>query len=327
MIRRREFITGLGGAAAAWPLAARAQRPVMPVIGFLNAGTAPARAHFVAAFRQGLKELGYIDGENVTLEYRWAEDQLDRMSVLAADLVRRQANVIVTGSSEAITRAAKAAATTIPIVFVTDRDPVKAGFVASLNRPGGNATGVSYLSGFLAQKRLGLLRELAPLAATVGVLINMEDAPPDTVKELETAATITGQTIEFFHASTGPDMEAAFGRLLQKRPDALLLVNSTLFFSRHVQVLTLATRLGIPAIFTGREYSEAGGLMSYGTNIADAYRQAGVLAARILKGEKPADLPVLQATKFEFVINLQTAKILGISIPPMLLALADVVIE
>jgi len=327
MIRRREFITGLGGAAAAWPLAARAQRPVMPVIGFLNAGTAPARAHFVAAFRQGLKELGYIDGENVTLEYRWAEDQLDRMSVLAADLVRRQANVIVTGSSEAITRAAKAAATTIPIVFVTDRDPVKAGFVASLNRPGGNATGVSFLSEILAEKRLGLLHELAPLAATVGVLINIDDTYLDTAKELETAATITGQTIEFFHASTGPDMEAAFGRLLQKRPDALLLVNSTLFFSRRVQVVTLATRLGIPTIFTSREYAEAGGLMSYGANIADTYRQVGVLAGRILKGEKPADLPVQQATKFEFVINLQTAKILGISIPPTLRALADEVIE
>jgi putative ABC transport system substrate-binding protein len=250
------------------------------------------------------------------------------MSVLAADLVRRQkANVIVTGSSAAILRATKAATTTMPIVFVTGSDPVRDGLVASLNRPGGNATGVSYLSDLLAQKRLGLLHELAPLAATVGVLINIEDAPPDTAKELETAATITGQTIEFFHASTGPDMEAAFGRLLQKRPDALLLVSATLFFSRRVQVVTLATRLGIPAIFAAREYAEAGGLMSYGANITDAYRQAGVLAGRILKGEKPADLPVLQAAKFEFVINLQTARILGISIPPTLLALATEIIE
>ena len=326
MIKRRELITLLGGAAA-WPLVARAQQRAMPVIGFLNAGAAPARAHEVAALRQGLKELGYIEGQNVTLEYRWAEDQLDRMSVLAADLVRRQANVIVTGSSDAIFRAAKAATTTIPIVFVTASDPVTAGLVASLNRPGGNATGVSVLSNFLAQKRLGLLHELAPWAATVGVLINMEDTPPDMAKELETAATITGQTIEFFHASTGPDMEAAFGRLLQKRPDALLLVSSTLFFSRRVQVVTLATRLGIPTIFSGREYAEAGGLMSYGANIADTYRQVGVLAGRILRGEKPADLPVQQATKFEFVINLQTAKILGISIPPTLRALADEVIE
>ena len=308
-INRRETITLLGGAAASWPIVARAQRPVMPVIGFLNAGAAPARAHEVAALRQGLKELGYIDGEKVTLEYRWAEDQLDRMSVLAADLVgssrlvRRQANVIVTGSSDAIFRAAKAATTTIPIVFVTASDPVTTGLVASLNRPGGNATGVSVLSNSLAQKRLGLLHELAPLAATVGVLINMEDTPPDMAKELETAATITGQTIEFFHASTGPDMEAAFGRLLQKRPDALLLVSSTLFFSRRVQVVTLATRLGIPTIFSGREYAEAGGLMSYGANIADAYHQVGVLAGRILRGEKPADLPVQQATKFETVDN------------------------
>src|SRR6516162_7516096 len=309
MIRRREFITLLGGAAA-WPVAARAQRPAMPVIGFLNAGAATARAYEVAALRQGLKELGYIEGQNVTIEYRWAEDQLDRMSVLAADLVRRQPNVIVTGSSEAVLRAAKAATTTIPIVFVTSSDPVRAGLVASLNRPGGNATGVSFLSEILAEKRLGLLHELAPLAATVGVLINIDDTYLDTAKELETAATITGQTIEFFHANTGPAMEAAFGRLLQKRPDALLLISSTLFFSRHVQVLTLATRLGIPTIFSGREYAEAGGLMSYGANIADAYHQVGVLAGRILRGEKPADLPVQQATKFEFVINLQTAKIL-----------------
>ena len=204
-MNRRETITLLGGAAA-WPLPVLAQPRAMPVIGFLNAGAAPARAHEVAALRQGLKELGYIEGQNVTIEYRWAEDQLDRMSVLAADLVRRQANVIVTRSSDAIFRAAKAATTTIPIVFVTASDPVRAGLVASLNRPGGNATGVSFLSEILAEKRLGLLHELAPLAATVGVLINMEDAPPDTVKELETAATITGQTIEFFHANTGPDI-------------------------------------------------------------------------------------------------------------------------
>jgi putative ABC transport system substrate-binding protein len=305
-MHRRSFLTLLGTSAAAWPLATRTQQRGMPVVGFLNAGTASERAHFVAAFRLGLKEHGYVEGENVTLESRWAEDQLDRMPALAADLVRRQPNVIVSGTTLQITRAAKDATRTIPIVFVSANDPVQAGLVASFNRLGGNATGVYYLTTLLAEKRLGLLRQLAPSATTVAVLMDPNVGTPEaTTSELQGAARVTGQTIAIFQTRTGREIEAAFAQLMQKRPDALLLVNSTQFFSRRVQIATLANRLGVPTILTAREYAEAGGLMSYGAHRGrlsagrrlcrthpqgrQAFRPAGGAANQIRARYQPAD--------------------------------------
>jgi len=331
-VKRREFVTLLGGATLAWPLAARAQQPAMPVVGFLNAGSPSARAHLLKAFQQGLNEAGYVENQNVAVEYRWADEQVDLLSVLAADLVRRQVSVIVTpGSSTAPDAAfgvARAATATIPIIFGVAGDPVKNGLVASLNRPGGNATGVYYLSTSLAEKRLGLLRKLAPTAAVVAVLVNPND--PDALsatKEVQVAADTLGQKTEFVYAGNTGEIDSVFATLAQNRANAFLLMPDTLFFGQRVKIVTLANRLAIPAIFTSREYAETGGVMSYGTDLADVYRRVGGYAGRVLKGAKPADLPVELSAKFEFIINIRSTKALGLDVPPTLLAIADEVIE
>ena len=322
-IGRREFITLLGGAAAAWPLAARAQQPAMPVIGFLGSST-PAR--YLTAFRQGLHEAGYVEGQNVAIEYRWAQDQPDRLPELAADLVRRRVTVIAADTLSSIV--AKAATTTIPIVYHGGGDPLKLGLVASLNRPGGNVTGVTFVVAELGAKQLGLLHELQPGAVRVGVLIDPNYAPSQSfVSDVQAAALPIGKQIEVLEAPTGRDIDTVFARLAQKPIDALLVGPGPLINSRLVQLATLAARHTLPAIANTRGFPEAGLLMSYGTSITDAYRQAGVYTGRILKGEKPADLPVIQSSKFEFVINLNTAKAFGLSFQPGLLAIADEVIE
>ena len=326
-MRRREFISLLGSAAA-WPLTARAQQ--MPVIGFLHSASAAAFADLVAAFRKGLSESGYVDGQNVAIEYRWAEGRNERLPALAAELVRRRAAVIVTPVSTAATLAAKAATATIPIVFVIGADPVKIGLVASLNRPGGNATGISDVGVELGAKRVGLLHELLPGAARFAALVNPAN-PGITepfITGVQTATlAIIGRQIEVVTASTNSDIDAAFTTLAKKRADAFLISPEALFVARRVQLLTLAARYALPALYHRREFAEAGGLMSYGSDLADQFRQTGVYAARILKGEKPAEMPVQLPTKFEFVINLQTAKTLGITVPSTLLAVADEVIE
>jgi len=326
-VRRRTFITLLGGAAVAWPLTAQAQQ-TMPVIGFLNPTSPDSSADRLGGFRQGLKDTGYVEGENVAIEYRWAEGQFDRLPVLATELVRRQVAVIVAATINA-TVAAKAATTVIPIVFAVAEDPVALGLVASLARPGGNLTGINFFNYELVAKRLELLRELVPGAASVAVLVNPTNAGPAeiTVKGVNAAARAIGLQVRVLNASTSHEIDAAFATFVRERPDALFIGGDTVFASRRVQLAHLATRHAIPAIYPQREYTEAGGLMSYGTNVADAYRQVGVYTGRILKGAKPADLPVVQSTKFELVINAQTARTLGLTVPPALPARADEVIE
>jgi putative ABC transport system substrate-binding protein len=326
-IERRKFLATLGGAAAAWPLAAHGQQRPPAVIGFLSSSALADRVRYLPAFRQGIGENGYVEGQNVAIEYRWAQDQYDRLPDLAADLVRRQVTVIAAHDvNSAIV--AKAATTTIPIVFVSGGDPVKLSLVASLNRPGGNVTGVFFINAALGAKHLGLLHELQPGAVRVGLLVDPNYAPTQSfVSDVQAAAFSKGEQIEVLEAPTGRDIDMAFASLAQKPIDALLVAPSPFLNNRHVQLVTLATYHRVPAIYSWREAAEAGGLMSYGTSIGDAYRVAGAYTGRILKGEKPGDLPVLQSTKFEFVINLNTAKAFGLSFPPGLLGIADEVIE
>jgi ABC-type uncharacterized transport system substrate-binding protein len=325
-MRRRDFITTFVGAAATWPLAGRAQQASIPVVGYVHSDSPQPVAGLLAAFREGLGETGYVEGQNVAIEYRWAENDLSRIPELVADLVRRRVAVIAAPGSAAVALAAQAATKTIPIVFSLGLDPVQLGLVASLNRPGGNITGVNSMSNELAAKRLGLLHELLPAATRFAVLVNPKNPTHESLKQDVEAAAI-GPQIEFFTASTGVDIDTAFASLVQKRADALLVHPDNLFINRRVQLTTLAARHAVPAIYPLRPDAEAGGLMSYGTKLADAHRQAGVYTGRILKGAKPADLPVVQPTKFEFVINLQTAKTIGLTVPATLLARADEVIE
>jgi len=326
-MKRRDFITLLG-AAAAWPLAARAQQPTIPIVGYVHPDSPQPIAGLLAAFREGLSETGYVEGQNVVIEYRWAHNDLSRIPELVADLVRRRVAVIATPGSSAVALAAKAATTTIPIVFSLGLDPVQLGLVASLSRPGGNITGVNSMSNELVAKRLGLLHELLPTATRFAVLVNPKNPTTESLKkDVEAAAAAIGPQIEFFTASTGSEIDTAFANLVERRPDALVVHPDNLFINRRVQLTTLAARHAVPAIYPLRPDAEAGGLMSYGTKLADAHRQAGVYTGRILKGAKPADLPVVQPTKFEFVINLQTAKTIGLTVPATLLARADEVIE
>jgi len=324
-IERRDFITLLGGAGA-WPLAARAQQPSMPVVGFLRSTSSADSGHLVAVFRQGLREAGFVEGQDCAIEYRWADNQLDRLPALVADLLRRPVAVIVGNTPSAL--AAKAATTTVPIVFATGGNPVREGLVASLNRPGGNVTGVSFISVELGAKRLGLLRELLPGAARIAVLVDPKFPITERlVSEVRAAASAMGQQIDVLYVSSDREIETAFTTLVQRGAGALLGGSGGFFYSRRERIVALAARYRIPAIYDLRDYVAAGGLMSYAPSITDAYRQAGIYAGRILKGEKPADLPVMQPTKFELVINLRTAKALGLEIPDKLLALADEVIE
>jgi putative ABC transport system substrate-binding protein len=328
-MRRREFITLLGGAAVAWSGAARAQQQsAIPVIGYLYAGSSKPVAHHVALFRQGLAENGYVEGQNVRIEYRWAEGHYDRLPELARDLAHRDVTVIVTPPSTAAALAAKAATATIPIVFVATEDPVKLGLVASLGRPGGNATGLNFFVAELGAKRLGLLHELLPVAARIGLLVNPNNANTQSMTiDVTSAASAVGAQIDIVHARDSREIEAAFAKLVRDKTDALLVGPDTVFQNRRVHLATLAARHAIPTLFPQREFAEAGGLMSYGTSLTEVYRQLGVYTGRVLKGAKPADLPVLQSTRFELVINLPTARAIDLEIPPTLVARADEVIE
>jgi putative ABC transport system substrate-binding protein len=327
-MKRREFITLLGSTAVAWPLIARAQQPAMPVVGFIRDGSADGSARFVAAFRKGLSEIGYVEGQNVTVEYHWLEGRYDRLPALMADLVRRQVAVIATAGGVP-TFAAKAATTTIPIVFGIGDDPVKLGYVASLARPGGNATGINFFASEVVAKRLRLLHDLVPKAVRVAVLVNSANASvaESTLREVQEAAPTIGLQIQILKAQTIGEIDAAFAALARERADALFVAPEAFFVDRAVQLVTLTARDRIPAAYGLREFVEAGGLMSYGADLAEAIRQVGVYTGSILRGAKPADLPVLQSTKFEFVINLTTAKALGIEVPQNVLSIADEVIE
>jgi putative tryptophan/tyrosine transport system substrate-binding protein len=326
-IRRRQFIAGLSGVWATWPLAARAQQPAMPVVGFVSAGLPDAP--LVAGFRKGLNEAGYVESQNVTVEYHWLEGQFDRLPALMADLVHRRVSVIATPAGNFAAQAAKAATAEIPIVFGVGEDPVKLGLVASLARPGGNATGINIFTVELTAKRLGLLHDLVPKAVRISVLVNPANAPTAeaTLRDIPEAARALGLQIHTVNASTSREIEAAFAALVREQAAALFVASDIYFFSRRVQLATLAAHYRIPAAYNNREAVEVGGLMSYGTDRADMYRQVGMYSGQILKGAKPGDLPVLQSSKFEFVINAQTARLLGIEVPNSIQLLADEVIE
>ena len=327
-MRRREFITVLGGAAA-WPLAAPAQHAAVPLVGLLDQRSPDELANRLRGFRQGLKEAGFVEGENVAIEYRWAKGEYDRLPELAAELVRREVAVIAATGGHPAAFAAKAATTSIPVVFVASDDPVKLGLVASIARPGGNLTGINFFSAELTAKRLELLRELVPAATRVAVLVNPANVAnvDNTVREVGVAARAIGLRIQILNASTIHEINAAFATLVREHADAVFVGIDPFFNSRRTQLVHLATRYAVPASYPARDFAEAGGLMSYGTNIADAWHQVGIYAGRILKGAKPADLPVVQSSKFELVINHQTAQMLGLAVPDKLLATADEVIE
>jgi putative tryptophan/tyrosine transport system substrate-binding protein len=326
-LKRREFITLLGGAGAAWPLAAHAQQPALPVVGVIGGGSADGLA--LAGFRKGLNEIGYVEGQNVTVEYYWLEGKYDRLPSVMTDLVNRRVAVIATPGSNPAALAAKAATTTIPIVFGVGADPVKLDLVTSLARPGGNATGIYFFVADVAAKRLGLLHDLVPKVTRIAVLVNPDNTSTAEAarRDMPEAARALGVTIEVLNASTSREIEAAFAVLVRNRADALFVAADAFLNSRRVQFATLTARHGVPSAYSQRSVVEAGGLMSYGTDILDMYRQVGVYTGQILRGAKPADLPVLQSTKFEFVINLQTARALGIEVPSSIQLLADEVIE
>jgi len=328
-LKRREFIAALGGAAA-WPVAARAQQqPTLPMIGFLQGGSADAFAPFAAAFRNGLREAGYVEGQNVTVDYHWLEGRYDRLPEVIADLIRRGVAVIVTPGTTQAALAAKAATATIPIVFAVAEDPVKLGLVASLARPGGNATGINFFVDEIVAKRLGLLHDLVPKAARIAVLVNPANVPitETMLRDIPEAARVLGLQVQFLNASTSPEIEAAFATIARERADALFVAPDAFFVSRRGQISTLAAYNRLPTSVPNRAMVEAGLLMSYGTSVPDFFRQVGIYTGSILKGAKPADLPVLQTTKFEFVINLQTARALGIEVPNSIQLLADELIE
>jgi len=328
-IGRRQFIAALAGTAAAWPLVARAQQHSLPVVAFINGGSVNGSARDVAAFRKGLNETGYVEDQSVTVEYHWLEGQYDRLPALMADLVRRQVAVIATPGGTQVAPAAKAATATIPIVFGVGQDPVQLGLVASLARPGGNVTGINFFAREVAAKRLRLLHDLVPKAVHVAVLVNpaIASIAEPTLREVQQAAPALGLQIQILNATTIGEIDAAFATFARERPDALFVAPDAFFAGRRMQFVTLTARDRIPAAYANREDVAGGGLMSYGTDLADMYRQVGVYTGQILKGAKPADLPVLQSTKFEFVINLQTARALGIEVPPAVLSIADEVIE
>jgi putative tryptophan/tyrosine transport system substrate-binding protein len=326
-MKRREFLGVLGGTVATWPLVARAQQPAMPVIGFLNSTSPDLNADFLRAFREGLKETDFVEGENVAIVYRWADGQIDRLPGLAAELARRPVAVLI-ASGDAASLAAKAATTTIPVVFHVGRDPAMLGLVASLARPGGNLTGVNFFTGELAAKRLEYLHQLVPGAVHVAMLLNPTNPNAKTVlRDVEVAARSMGLQIQVLNAATIGEIDSAFATFVRERSDALFVSGDPVFRFRRIQLALLAAHYRVPAIYALRDYAEAGGLMSYGAGLSDAHRQGGVYVGRILKGAKPADLPVVQSSKFELVINLQPARMLGLTVPPSLLATADEVIE